>query len=101
MTALPLSRLPHHLQCLIVRLSLSSLSCICPFCLFILGTFPIVGLDIILNTPTPEFLWLRADQTSVGDPGVVLEPVDKVVDVVVTDPGIAVKRELPQEVEVL
>lgn len=63
--------------------------------MLILGTFPVVGLDVILDAPAPELLWLRADQASVEDAGVVLEPVDQVVDVVVADPGVVVQRELP------
>ncbi|KAG7240735.1 hypothetical protein INR49_026624 [Caranx melampygus] len=90
---LPLTHLRHFL-CIIVRPSLSSLSCIRP-CLFILGAFPVVGLDIILDTPAPELLRLGAGQASINDAGVVLKPVDQVVDVVVADPGVVAQRELP------
>lgn len=63
--------------------------------MFILWTLPVVGLDVILDAPAPELLRLGADQASVEDAGVVLEPVDQVVDVVVADPGVVLQRELP------
>lgn len=90
---LPLTRLRHFL-CIIVRPSLPSLSRIRP-CLFILGAFPVVRLDVILDTPAHELLRLRAGQARIRDAGVVFKPVDQVVDVVVADPWVVAQRELP------
>ena len=87
--------LPHRLLCVIVRLSLSSLSRVRPPYLFILGTLPVVGLDVFFDAPAPELLWLGAEQASVRDPGVMLQPVDQVVDVVVADPRVVGQWELP------
>lgn len=92
---LPFPCLTRRLLCLIVCSLLSSLSPIHSSSLFILRTFPVVGLDVILYTPTPELLRLRADEAAVEDSGVVLEPVDQVVDVVVADPRVVLQRELP------
>lgn len=92
---LPLPSLTRHLLCLVACSLLSSLSPIHSFSLFILRTFPVVGLDVILYTPTPELLRLRADEAAVEDSRVVLEPIDQVVDVVVADPRVVLQRELP------
>lgn len=70
-------------------------------CLFVDGTFPVVGLDVIFHPPAPELCRMGAEQAPVGDTGMELEPVDQVVDVVVTGPWVVVKEEGPQEVEVL
>lgn len=63
------------LLCVIFWLFLCPLSCICPFCLFIYRTFPVVGLDVIRDTPALELRRPWADQASVMDARMVLEPV--------------------------
>lgn len=92
---------PHHLLGLIVSPSQPTLSHIDATGLSVLGTLPVVGLDVILHPPALELRGLGAGQAAVLDPRVVLEPVDQVVDVVVADPWIVPQRELPQKVEVL
>lgn len=90
-----LNYVPHHLLGLIVSPSQPSLSHIYPTGLSILGTLPVVGLDIVLHPPAFELLGLGAGQAAVLDPWMVVEPVDQVMDVVVADPWVAPQQELP------